>query len=173
MSENSVILIAQRSEPSGNPPTGYIYWWANGGAIYTKDDGGNVSSQTTPVFGNCFEETSNDTDDTNSTTTYKNHATITKTSCAAGKYRIGMFAIWRMNTTSYNIQIQVTVNGTEIGLMEVETKDSNSDIRNPDCGFVYYTHTGGALEVKLNYRPENSSYTAYLYNSKLEIWRVE
>ena len=112
--------------------------------------------------------------DTNSTSDYKDYLEIEPSACVTGKdYRIGVTACWNMSNASRNIQMQLEVDGNQIGLLELETKDTGADIRNWTSSFFYFPASAASHTLTLSYRPENSSDTARMYYAGLEWWRTE
>lgn len=139
--------------------------WEN--ALFTSD-----------IFGCSFAETSNAVFDSNGSSSYENHSTLVASQCEAGKkYRIGVFAIWNSSTTSNDVEIQITVDEgsgeVQLGRLKVEAKEAGTDNEVPDAGFFYYTpSTSGDVTLRINYRMQDGTGTAYMFYSAIEWWRV-
>jgi hypothetical protein len=175
MAENNTILIGQRGEPVNNAPAGRVYLWSENGNIFTKDENGNVKSQLPSPFGEDFQESRNSTTVSNASSFYTVHNQITLTDLTpTSKYRIGGTFTWGMSTGTRNIEIIITVNGIEDKRLEMEVKDTGAEIRNLNSTFLYaIVSPSGELDIKIEFKPENSNDLATMYDSHLEVWRVE
>ena len=149
------------------------FFFKNGNPTWKGTDGVE-HTLATPAFGQNFNQ---EHDDTYRTATGSNVTAVSLTTdeLAIGKYRIGQSIAWNMNTTSYNIIVELWVDGSVAESLEMETKDSGTDIRNYTTGFGYMDITAGGSThlVEIKFRSENSSYTAKMYHQSLEFWRVE
>lgn len=173
MAENNTILIGQRSEPSGNPPTGKIYFWSENGVIYTKDDLGVVRSQQIPTFGQNYSLSIFDNYTfTTSGTSWDTYTGFQCPSDKAGKYLVICEAIIRMNSASYNAKSRLALNGSTVGEnVSVEMKDSNSNNRNPIVFIKEVTLSSGDY-LDLDFATENSNSTLTVHEAALVLWRV-
>ena len=125
------------------------------------------------VFGSCFGEASNDTYITHNDNDPLYEYVLLQSVCDAGKYRIGVTVSWNMSTTVRNFVAELYAGANFIGKLELETKDSGTDVRNWDTSFFYYTHTGGQLDIGMYVGPESSGDTARIYYGGIEKWRVQ
>lgn len=173
MAENNTILIGERSEPSGNAPSGKIYIWSNAGSFYTKDDNGTVRSQVLPDFGQNYSLSI--FDDYTMTTSGTTWDTYSGFQCAAnkvGKYLVFCHAIIRMSSTSYNAMARLSKNSSAVGSeIAVEMKDSSSNNRNP-ITFIREVTLAEDDYLDLDFATESSSGTLTVHEAALILWRV-
>jgi hypothetical protein len=143
------------------------------GKLRVTDDQGVSRIFSPSVYGDDANDASKDTTETNGTTTYATYLTMSHTGKAGGRYRVGVTVSWNINSLSRNIQLQLVHAGTPIGILEIETKDTGSDIRNWNTGFFYVDElTDNTDIIELQFRPESGADTATIYYAGLEVWRV-
>lgn len=149
--------------------------------IYDDTDSKWKNQKTTgTIFGCSFNETHDDTFDSNSSSNFETYTSMVVTQCEANKkYRIGTFTVWAMSTTSQDFEADITAQqegGSEqvVGSLRQEAKDAGTDQKISSSGFFYYTPTvSGDITLRLKYRPESGGGTAYMWYGGLEWWRVE
>lgn len=132
------------------------------------------NSITNKVFGNNFQETSDNTTSSTSSTSFQQKLRLTTGTLPIGTYRIGWYYEWNFSNASQDFRGRVQGDDI-IDLMEhrQEPKDPNSDQSNVVSGFAYVTTTSEDTHfIDLDYCSSTGIYTAYIRNAKLEIWRV-
>lgn len=157
----------QRANHTGTQPASTITGLAT---VATSGDYNDLSNR--PVFGTEFEDFS-DLGNVNVTTSaFINAKTFTTQSKPTGRYRIAMQVHLKPGSPSSNYLLQLRVNGSQIGLeVEVEGKDSGTDIRVPEYLVGYYDHVGpGTFDIQLAAARESS--TLIIHGAEAEVWRV-
>lgn len=97
-----------------------------------------------------------------------------------GLYRICISYGWNMNTTQYNFQARLLLDGQQFGELHYqEPQDSSgswgntgSDQRHYVMRTYRYMFTPGAHEFKLQYSTQDDEYQASIWDASLEVWRV-
>ena len=146
--------------PSGGPP-------GVTGLIGVTGPAGSAAS-----FGENHKEESKTTTDSTTSESPQLRQSMSTGTIPAGKYRIGWFYQWRYSGGSNNFKAQIEIDDTTQAMyQEEEAKDYQSDIRYNDSGFYYATFaSSGNHTIDLDYWGEGN--TAYMYNSRLDIWRI-
>lgn len=143
------------------------------GKLRVTDDQGVSRTFSPSVFGDGFNEATKNTTETNGTTTLATYLSMSHTGKAGARYRIGVVVAWNINNTFRNIVIQLNHAGSPLGVLEMETKDGGSDIRNWTSGFFYVDElTDNTDNIEIIFAPENAQDTATIYYAGLEVWRV-
>lgn len=90
------------------------------------------------------------------------------------KYRINTNFTWNHNNTSTDIRVRLLLDGAQIGEeFRVEPKDSNADQRLSDNILRYVSNLSqGNHSISLQFRPSSSSRISRMYQSTIEVWRV-
>ncbi len=128
--------------------------------------------QPLPVFGNGFEEDYKQAAESSATlATYHTLVSATK---PAGKYRVGWKVTIVGSNTSNDAICYVKANGVDLGeRYQLEPKDPGTDQRGNFTGMGYITlATAGTITIIVTY-DSSSSNVARIYDSQLEVWRVE
>jgi len=163
--------------PSGTPVDGDL-------AVYNGTTSQwEATKRTAHVFGCSATEEHDDTFASNSSTsTYQTYLEHTSVVCEANKkYRIGVFIVWAMNTSSTNFHAQIQIDEgsgyTPVGELIQEAKDAGSDQKIVSSGFFYFTPTGTSIDLRLQFKPDigggGGTKTAYVHYGGLEWWRAE
>ena len=169
------ITTSEEGVTPNTPSVGRRTLYPKSDGWYELDDQGvETKLYTSSVFGQDFLEASRSTSETNGDAVFDTYLSVTQTHSTIGaKYRIGVTVAWGMNTGSRNIQVAVVHDGNQLGVLEVEAKDTGAEIRNWNTGFFYVTETTNiAHPIEIQYRPEDSRDTATMYYAGIEIWRV-
>jgi len=169
----SVTTYSNNTTDPDVPSTDKVKFYFKDDNPHWRDDTGAVHNLSIPVFGQNFKEESNDTE-MSATGSYVTAITLTTDELPVGRYRIGQSICWNMNTTSYNIIVEMLVDGVVAESLAMESKDANSDIRNYNTGYGYMdVNNGGSTHtISIRFKSESSSYTARMYHKSIEFWRV-
>ena len=90
-----------------------------------------------------------------------------------GKYRVGWFYTWRYSSTSSNFRASVEFDSIDCMIAHnQEIQDSGSDIRQNNSGFKYINITSGGSSHTIYLKFSSQYSTAYMYEGRLEFWRV-
>lgn len=122
-----------------------------------------------PAF---HQEESNSHEGSTGSKTYQERLRMTTPILPPGKYRVGWDYVWRSSSRDRNFKARVIADDTYT-LTEIaeEIKDTGSDIRMSSGGHGYVTFSESASHaIHMDYCHENG--TAYVFSSRLEIWRV-
>jgi len=121
-------------------------------------------------FGSDFSQGSSDGESTTTSGTYQQKLRLTTGALASGGiYRIGYSYEWRLSNLSNPFGGRAQIDDTTtIHEQSAEPKDVNSWYE--AGGFYYFTGTGAAIDVDLDYRAGGG--TAYIRRARLEVWRV-
>jgi len=98
---------------------------------------------------------------------WKAKCTLSLEGLVAGKYRLEWNYLWGYSTTVRSFRARITVDGTEIWLMEQEPND-NSDVM-PASGKVYETLTAGNHTIVLEFQTSSNGDTAKMRSAVLEV----
>jgi hypothetical protein len=158
--------------------------------ITNKDEGDiliyNASTQkwvadktNATVFGCSFSEASNAVGGSNATNTNVTYLTLESNVCEAGKkYRLGVFIVWAMSVTNQSFEASLTVAegaGADVvvGQMVMRATTAGSQYAIPSSGFFYYTPaTSAVCTIKIKYRVQSGTGTAYMDYGGIEWWRA-
>lgn len=134
---------------------------------YVDDNAGGV-------FGNGWQSEENGATRSTTSSSFQQAQRLTTPSLPAGTYRIGIVTLHRVSSTSGDVVVRVQVNDSTTLFdgesFRKEAKDSGSDQRENYSGFDYYTGSG-VLNIDVDYA-RGSDGTAYMYYTRIEIWRV-
>lgn len=124
-----------------------------------------------PVFGSQyhFQE---DTSESNTTSNnYQQKLRLTTGSLPDGTYRLGWFYNWRHTQTSRDFKAQLELDDTTV-IMEhfEEPKDQEPDQKYSSSGFINLDLVG-VHTIDLDYC-RNQGGASYIWNVRLELWRV-
>lgn len=170
----SKIILKESAVPS-TPATGKAALTVTSTKALRLTDDQGVSREYAPsVFGQQFAEASKNTTETNGTSTPSVYLALLHEETVGAKYRIGATVCWGMSDDKQNIIIELYNNGILLGRLELEAKDTGSDIRNWNTSFFYVVGlVGGTNNLEIRYNPEDDDDTATMYYAGLEVWRVE
>ncbi len=166
---NNVLTTASNindlNNVSGTPSTDDVLTW-NG-------SGWAPSATGDSTFGSEFQQASSDSQSTTTSTSFVQKLRLTTGTLPSGTYRIGWTYEYAHKSTSYDFRGQVQINDTTtIHNIRDESQDSGTDQRKPCAGFYYHTGSG-VLNIDIDYcRSSSSGGTSYIWNARLEIWRV-
>jgi hypothetical protein len=155
----------------GTPVAGYTRFNTTFGGLESHDG----TSWQPQVFGTYFNEASDETDSSTTSTSWGQKVRLTTASLPAGKYRIG----WHYNiygaSTSVSPTGRVQINDTDtIHVYLYEPKDASSNEQDTVSGFYYYTVAAGGttLNIDLDYASEIAGSSMTIRRARLEFWRV-
>jgi hypothetical protein len=155
-----------------SPANGMVRYNTTTNKLEGYENGGwaDLVQSTGGVFGNNFQQASNDAESSTTSSTFQQKLRMTTSSLPSGTYRIGYSVEGRCNSTSVSLALQVQINDTTtIGEALVESQDvANYDDYN---GFYYFTGSG-VLNIDLDYRSSSAGTTSFVRRARLEIWRV-
>lgn len=123
-----------------------------------------------PLFGSDFQEASDDTESSTTSTSYQQKLRLTTGSIATGKYRIGWYYEWQYDSIVNGILARIQINDS-ITIMEQrqDPQDPGSDQWHPASGFKYTT-LSGAENIDLDYAASGN--TVFIRRARIETWRV-
>jgi len=127
------------------------------------------------VFGTYFNEASDDTDSSTTSTSWSQKVRLTTASLPVGKYRIGWSYNIRGASTSVSPRTQVQINDTDtVHTYLFEPKDASTNEEDAVGGFYYYTvaSAGATLNIDLDYSSETTGSSMTIRRARLEFWRV-
>jgi len=170
----STVTYDNRTSDPDAPDAGKVKVYMKDEAPCWRTPDGEVHTMS-HVFGSCFWETHDDTYVThNDKDDLYEYITGDGSICPVGKYRIGVTVSWGQDDAGHNIIIKLLVNGSVLGILEMEPKDQGQDIRNWSSGFFYYDHAAsGEIDLSLEFGPERDGDVARMFYAGVERWRVE
>jgi len=142
-----------------------------GNVTATDEGGGKVTvSVDGSIWGSEFQQDSSLGASSTSSTSWQQKLRMTTGDLPAGIYRIGWSYAWRHSSRNSSFRGRVQVNDSDT-IMEhrQEPKDQGSTQEQRCSGFSYES-LSGVENIDLDYCASNN--TAYIWEARLEIWRV-
>lgn len=142
------------------------------GQVLRATSGTAATWQTFPIFGMGYFYGEDNSTSSTSSSTFQQKLRLTTGSLAAGTYRIGWYYQWRISVTNNDFIARVQVDdSTTLFTHQQEPQDSGGDQAHQGCGFRHLALTAGVHNIDLDYSTDGSG-TSFIWNSRLEIWRV-
>lgn len=121
------------------------------------------------VFGSEFQQTSDDTESSTTSSTFQQKLRLTTPSLPSGTYRIGFYCeYWQSNVSDF-CEVKIELNDTTVLATFIFEPEDNDD-RWPGGGFVYQS-LSGVNTIDMDWRQQGGG-TAFIRRARLEIWRV-
>lgn len=144
--------------------------------IRVKSDGSGLElfdSTYEGNFGNGFYYKEDLTQSSTNSKTFVEKLSANLSELSAGIYRIGWYFEWDISSEKSLFFARIQMNDTtEIGSLAA-TAASASPSWSMSSGFYYTTISDGLLQVDIDFRSEVKNKTAYIRNTRIEIWGVD
>lgn len=154
------------------------------GSVAILNDGSNANTWSkigagdtdwsihTQIFGTEFQWDESTGESSTNSLSYVRKLRLTTTSLPAGEYRIGWSYNWSHNSTISDFEARVFLNDSiTIEDHRQEPKDSGTDQRYQNGGFSIRT-LSGINTIDIDWRTDNAGNTAFIRETRLEIWRI-
>lgn len=144
------------------------------GNVAVVNEGGGKTTITitdsTPVFGAQFQQTSDETVSTTNSTTWQEKLKMTTTNLPSGTYRISWYCELNSTNGSTEVQAMVMLNDTIVlGFCGEEPDDAANII--PFCGF-HYRSLSGINTIDIDFRRQQNGNNVSIRSARIELWRV-
>ena len=141
------------------------------GADPTQVDITLSNSNNQSIFGSEFQEVSDESNDSTTSSTYQQKIRMTTSLLPTGKYRVGWFWEWNVSNSSADAEFRVQLNDTtDITNTVIESQDSVN--YHPHSGFYYLDNVSGVQNIDIDYRINSGNGTITIRKARLEIWRI-
>lgn len=135
----------------------------------------------TGVFGSQYFYAENDSISTMTSTTFQQKLRLTTPSIPAGTYRIGWSYQWNHDSTNNGFEGRVQIDdSTEIQYHQQEPQDSagtfgstGTDQKHTSSGFKNVVLSSGVHFVDVDFRTNAAGVESSIWNTRIEIWRVQ
>ena len=126
------------------------------------------------IFGNNFQEASDDTVSSTTSTTFQQKLRLTTATIPVGTYRIGWYYEWNFSSVANDFRGRIEINDTATVMEhQQEPKDTGINQSHPCSGYAYVEiPSENSYFIDLDYCSSGGG-TAYIRRARLEIWRVE
>jgi hypothetical protein len=157
---------------TGNQPPNATYWTV----LAERGDTGAQGPAGSTLYGSEFQTVENVSTRSTSSTSWQQAQRITTGNLPVGTYRIDLHTLFRTtnaNNVDMRMRMQVNDSTTLWGSDEVrvELADTGTDQKNGLTMSDYYTGSG-VLDVDFDYCRGGNSGSAYVYWSRITIYRV-
>lgn len=166
----SEIRVLNRNDDPATPPSGKATLYVKDGEPFVKLDNGTIVSfqsvfgQNKTVQKKVALETTGGSEAT--------YDTLNLSFLPTGKYRVGIRYVWNHSSGANDFIGDCRLDGNSLWeIHQQEPKDGGTDQRNPFYAFTEVDLSGNHA-ITINYESSNTN-TARIYESEIEVWRVE
>ena len=172
----SSITLDERATTPNAPANGkQVISVDQNNGLSTRKSAGSVETLKS-IFGANFASKRKDALETTSSNSAPGRVydTLSISNAPLGNYMVFYKFTWRGGDSGKNLIFELRDNASTLSntYMEIEPKDTGSDIRTPQMGFTIL-NLNGNHDIDLVYRPESDGKTCYLYSWEIAVFRID